>query len=244
MKIPVCSSSRNFRLPVFLQVAALVLLLPLGARAQLTWSVYNETSTTAAPASDANSGVSVTVPAGQRVTLVATNFVPVDFSGGSTAQVYATINFKASGGLSGIAGGTRAVGFGMYNTSGTATNFADDNGYFTWLNGRNTGSLIELRRRNGDGTSTSLLNPGTTTAWNSLGTGTTTQKVGALSDGNSYSIQLHLMGRNPGVSFGNTSSTTSGAGIWVSDGQPTNLTAISQTAYTNPDNPPSTYVFN
>ena len=244
MKIPACSSLHRFRLPAFVRAVALLVLLPLGARAQLTWSVYNETTTTAAPASDANSGVTVTVPAGQRVTLIANNFVPVDFSGGSTAQVYATINFKASGGLSGISGGTRAVGFGLYNNSGTAANFADDNGYFTWLNGRNTGSLIELRRRNGDGTSTSLLNPSTATAWNSLGTGTTTQKVGALSDGNSYSIQLHLMGRNPGVSLGNTSSTTSGAGVWVSDGQPTSQTAISQTAYTNPDNPPSTYVFN
>ena len=237
MKLPACSSLRPFRLPALVQAAVLVLLLPLGARAQLTWSVFNETSTVAAPASDANSGVKVTVPAGQRVTLVANNFVPVDFSGGSTAQVYATINFKLSGGLSGIGSGTRAVGFGLYNNSGTAADFSDDNGYFTWLNGRNTGSLIELRRRNGNAVSTSLLNP-TGTAFNSLGTGTTTQTVGALSDGNSYSIQLHLMGRNPGVSLGNTSSTTSGAGIWVSgDG-------ISQTAYTNPDNPPATYVFN
>jgi hypothetical protein len=45
------------------------------------------------------------------------------------------------------------------------------------------------------------------------------------------------MGRSPGVSLGNTSSTTSGAGIWVSG------PGLSQTAYTNPDNPPSTYVF-
>ncbi len=237
MKTRLRSTPRRFLPAAFLRSAILALLLPLGAHAQLTWSVFNETSTTAAPASDANSGVKVTVPAGQRVTLVATNFVPVDFSGGSTAQVYATINFKVSGALSSVGSGTRAIGFGLYNNGGTATNFGDDNGYFTWLNGRNTGSLIELRRRNGDGTSASLLNP-SGTAFNSLGTGTTTQTVGALSDSNSYSIQLHLMGRNPGVSLGNTSSTTSGAGIWVSgDG-------ISQTAYTNPDNPPSTYVFN
>lgn len=237
MNLPACFALRPFRLPAFTRAAALLLVLPICAHAQLSWSVFNETSTTAAPASNASSGVTITVPAGQRVTLVANNFVPVDFSGGSTAQVYATINFKVSGGLSGIGGGTRAVGFGLYNNNSTATDFADDNGYFTWLNGRNTGSLIELRRRNGNSTSPSLLNP-TGTAFNSLGTGTTTQTVGALSDSNSYSIQLHLMGRNPGVSLGNTSSSTSGAGVWVSgDG-------LSQTAYTNPDNPPSTYIFN
>lgn len=215
--------------------AALALLLPSGAQAQLNWAVFDETTTTTAPVSNAQSGVTITVPAGQRATLVATNFVPVDLSG-SGKEVYVTINFKASGGLSNLTGGTRAIGFGLYHNSDTAA-FDDDKGYFTWLNGRATGSLIELRRRNGNGVSPSLLVP-TGTAFNSLGTGTKTFTVGALSDGNSYSIQLHLMGRNPGVSFGNTSSTTTGAGIWVyGDG-------ISQTAYTNPDNPPGTYVFN
>lgn len=206
------------------------------AHAQLSWSVYDETSLK--PVANQPDGTTVvTVPAGQRATLVATNFVPVDFTANPTGQVYATINFKVSGGLSSISSGTRAIGYGLFNTNNTASNFADDNGYFTWLNGRSAGSLIELRRRNGNGSSPSLLNP-SSTAYNGLGTGTKVQTSGSLSDGNSYSIQLHLMGRNPGVSFGNTSSTTSGAGVWVSgDG-------ISQTAYTNPDNPPATQVFN
>ena len=240
-----CSSPRQFLPPMktsrLLRLVAAVAALATAARlsAQLQWSVFNETSSTAAPASTATSGVTLTVAAGQRATLVATNFVPVDFSSVSSGEVYVTVNFKASGGLGSIAGGTRAIGFGLYNNNGTIsdTTFADDNGYFTWLNGRNTGSLIELRRRNGDGTSPSLLNP-TGTAFNSLGTGTTTQTVGALSDGNNYAIQLHLIRTATGVSLGNTSSTTTGAGIWVSgDG-------LSQTAYTNPDVPPATTVFN
>lgn len=216
--------------------AALLLGLPLAARAQLAWSAFDESTTT--PVTSQPDGTTVvTVPAGKRVTLIATNFVPVDFTANPTGQVYATISFKASGGLSTISSGTRAIGFGLFNTNNTATNYADDNGYFTWLNGRSTGSLVELRRRNGDGTAPSLLNP-SGTAYNGLGTGTKVFTSGSLSDGNSYSIQLHLMGRSPGVSFGNTSSTTSGAGVWVSgDG-------LSQTAYTNPDNPPATQVFN
>ncbi len=216
-------------------VVTLSALTPL--HAQLQWSVFNETSTVAAPASNAASGVTVTVPAGQRVTLAATNFTPVDFTGVTSGEIYVTTTFKVSGGLSSIAGGTRAIGYGFYNNNGTATDYSDDNGYFTWLNGRQTGALIELRRRNGNGVSPSLLNP-TGTAFNSLGTGTTTQTAGVLSDGSSYAIQLHLIRTATGVSLGNTSSTTAGSGIWLSgDG-------MSQTAYTNPDVPPATTRFN
>ncbi len=215
--------------------AALAFAAPLSA--QLSWSVFNETNVVAAPASTATNGVTVSVPAGGRVTLVATNFTPVDFSAVTSGEVYVTTTFKVSGGLSSISGGTRAIGYGFYNHNGTATNFGDDNGYFTWLNGRQTGSFIELRRRNGDGTSPSLLNP-TGSAFNSLGTGTTTQTAGVLSDSSAYAIQLHLIRTATGVSLGNTSSTTAGSGIWVSgDG-------LSQTAYTNPDVPPATTVFN
>lgn len=217
------------------QCALALALAPCTTHAQLAWSVFDETTTT--PVSNNPDGTtSVTVPAGKRATLIATNFQPVDFSAAAPAEVYVTINFKASAGLSTIGSGTRAIGFGLYNTNNTGS-YADDSGYFTWLNGRATGSLIELRRRNGDGTSPSLLNP-TGTAFNSLGTGTKVFTSGALSDGNSYSIQLHLMARNPGVSLGNTSSTTTGAGVWV------NADDLSQTAYTNPDNPPATLVFN
>jgi pectin methylesterase-like acyl-CoA thioesterase len=218
-------------------LAALGFVTPLSA--QLSWSVFNETTSVAAPAATAANGVTVTVPAGQRVTLTATNFTPIDWTAVTTGEVYVTTTFKASGGLSSIASGTRAVGYGLYNNNDTnpGTTFADDRGYFTWLNGRQTGSLIELRRRNGDGTSASLLNP-TGTAFNSLGTGTTTQTAGALTDSGTYAIQMHLVRTATGVSLGTTSSTTAGSGIWVSgDG-------LSQTAYTNPDVPPATTVFN
>ena len=213
--------------------------LAMAARlsAQLQWNVFNETSTTPAPASSVGSGVTVTVPAGQRVTLVATNFTPVDFSAVTSGEVYVTTTFKVSGGLSSITGGTRAIGYGLYNHSGTPTDFSDDNGYFTWLNGRQTGALIELRRRNAAGASPSLLNP-TGASFNSLGTGTTTLTAGVLSDGSAYAIQLHLMRTATGISFGNTSSTATGSGIWVSG------SGVSQTAYTNPDVPPATTVFN
>jgi pectin methylesterase-like acyl-CoA thioesterase len=227
------------RAAVRLIALATLVGLPSAAQAQLAWNAFNET--TSAPAvSNADGSVTVTVPAGARTTLYATNFVPVDFSAPTAAQVYVTANFKVSGGLSSISGGTRAIGFGLYNNNGTNTGatFADDAGYFTWLNGRTTGSIIELRRRNGDGTSPSLLNP-TGSAFNSLGTGTSVQTAGTLSDSGNYALQLHLVRSASGVSLGTSSSTTTAAGVWLSgDG------GLSQTAYTNPDNPPAATVFN
>ena len=215
--------------------ALLALTSPLSA--QLAWSVFNETAVTPAPASTSTSGVTVTVPPGQRLTLIATNFVPVDWTTATSGTVVVTVNFKVSGGLSAIGAGTRALAFGLFNHNGTATNFADDSGYFTWLNGRATGSLAELRRRNGNGVSPSLLNP-SGTAFAPLGTGTTVQTVGALTDGANYSLQFQLIRSATGVSLGNTSSTTTGAGVWISG------EGLSQTSYTNPDVPPATTLFN
>ncbi|MEY2880303.1 MAG: hypothetical protein RLZZ15_2683 [Verrucomicrobiota bacterium] len=218
------------------RAAAAALGLASVARAQLAWSVFNETATTAAPTSTATNGVVVPVPAGQRVTLVANNFTPIDLSRDGT-EAYVTISFKVSGGLSGLGAGTRAIGYGLFNNGGTATNYADDAGYFTWLNGRTTGSLIEQRRRLGDGTSPSLLNP-TGTAFNSMSTGQASPTPGSLNDGNIYSITLHLMSRGGAISFGNTSANTTGGGIIV-DGP--GLRAIT---FSNPDAPASAFVFN
>ena len=227
-------TSRRFRLGA--ASAALFILLPLCARAQLTWSVFNETTTTAAPASTAASGVAVTVPAGQRVTLVANNLVPIDLTKDGT-EAYVTISFKVSGGLSSIGSGTRAIGYGLFNNSGTPTNYADDNGYFTWLNGRTTGSLIEQRRRLGDGTSPSLLNP-TGTAFNNMSTGQSSPTPGSMNDGNVYSLTLHLMSRGGAISYGNTSSNTTGGGIILTG------PGIQAITFSNPDAPASTFVFN
>ena len=226
------------RLSTALRLMVLFLSLSLSSFAQLQWSVFDETSSkTVVTAADGT--VAITVPAGQHATLYATNFVPVDYTSVTTGDLYVTASFKSSGGLSGISGGTRSIGFGLFNSNNTntGTTFADDNGYFTWLNGRSTGSLIELRRLNGDGTASSLLNPATTTAWNSLGTGTTVQTSGALTDSGVYNLQLHLVRSAKGIAFGTTSSNTTGAGVWVSG------ESLSQTAYTNPDTNPATTLF-
>lgn len=217
-------------------VAALCLVTSL--HAQLTWSVYNETTTVAGPASTATNGTVITVPAGQRVTLIANNFVPIDLTAAGSESITA-VNFKVSGGLTTIGSGTRAVGYGLFNNNGTATNYADDSGYFTWLNGRTTGALIEQKRRYGDGTQPSLMNaPANNTTVVSASTGRTALVPGSLSDGNFYSIQFHLMGRSGSVSYGNTSSNVTGGGIVVSG------PGITEITFSNPDTPASAFVFN
>jgi hypothetical protein len=155
--------------------AGLALLAALGAslvgplRAQLSWTVYDEA--TLSPITSADGRVVVTVPAGQRATLIATNFVPIDLSATTAAPVAVTLSFTASGGMSTLAAGQRAIGIGLFNHGGTPTNFIDDTGYFSWVNGRATGSgLLELRRRNGSGASTSLLAP-SGASFSNLGTG-------------------------------------------------------------------------
>ena len=100
------------------------------------------------------------------------------------------------------------------------------------LNGRNTGSLIEQRRRIGDGTSPSLLNP-TGSAFNNMSTGQSSPTPGSLNDGSIYSLTLHLMSRGGATSFGNTSSNTTGGGIVLSG------PGIQAITFSNPDAPAS-----
>ncbi len=221
--------------PLRLLLTALAVLAALSpARAQLQWSLYDETAVTAVTST--GDRVSVTVAPGQRVTLVATNFVPLDLTAPSAAPATLSVTFTASGGLSALAAGTRAVGLGLFNSAGTAAAFTDDPGYFTWINGRATGSLLELRRRNATGPSASLLAPAGA-SFSNLGTGSSVQTAGALVDGVPYTLTLRLVRTATGVSLG-TGTGTDAAGVWLrGDG-------LSQTAYTNPDVPPATTTFN
>lgn len=209
-------------------------LVALGARAQLAWSVYNETTLT--PVTSVGERVTLTVAAGQRATLVTTNLVPIDLSSTTATPVEISLTFSVSGGLNALAAGTRALGVGLFNTGGTAGNFSDDAGYFVWVNGRSTGSLLELRRRQSAGGSASLLNPSAGSFVN-LGTGSAVQTAGALTDGVPYVLSFRLNRSAGGISLG-TNSATDAAGVWLrGDG-------LSQTAFTNPDNPPAATQFN
>lgn len=217
----------RFALVPFLLLAAVA-----PARAQLAWSVFDETTVAAAPST--GDKVVVTVAPGQRATLVASNLVPIDLTAPAAANVPVSVTFTASGGLASLAAGTRAIGFGLFNRAATA-GFTDDGGYFVWVNGRSTGSLLEMRRRNGTGASPSLLNP-TGASFANLGTGSAVQTAGALADGVPYTLTLRLVRSAGGIALG-TGTGTDAAGAWLrGDG-------LSQTAYTNPDPAPAATVF-
>ncbi len=203
-------------------------------RAQLAWAVFDEN--TLSPVTSTSDRVTITVPAGQRATLVTTNLVPIDLSSTSASPVAISLTFTVSGGLSNLAAGTRAIGIGLFNRGLTTGSFADDAGYFVWVNGRSTGSLLELRRRNGDGLSASLLNP-TGASFANLGTGSATQTAGALTDAVPYTITLRLNRSAGGLALG-TNTGADVAGAWLrGDG-------LSQTAYSNPDAVPAATLFN
>ncbi|MBM3851737.1 MAG: hypothetical protein FJ399_01125, partial [Verrucomicrobia bacterium] len=225
------ASRRSHRM---LPAVVLLALVAGPGRAQLAWSWFDESSLS--PVTGTPGRVTITVPAGQRATLVATNFVPIDFSAATASPVVVALTFTVSGGLGNLAPGTRAIGMGLFNHNNTATNFADDTGYFVWVNGRSTGSLLELRRRNANATSASLLFP-TGASFSNLGSGGATQTAGALTDGVPYTISFQLNRSAAGVSMG-TGAQVEAAGVWLrGDG-------LSQTAYTNPDNPPAATRFN
>src|SRR5438309_313370 len=127
---------------VVVRASLMALCLASRLSAQLSWKAFDETGSTSVTSSGGKTAV--TVPAGQRVTLYSTNFVPLNLSVPGTSVV--SLNVSASGGLSGISAGTRAIGVGLFNhaAASTETNFAADSGYFFWANGRSTGSnLIE-----------------------------------------------------------------------------------------------------
>ncbi|MSU50152.1 MAG: hypothetical protein EXS37_13890 [Opitutus sp.] len=204
------------------------------AHAQLAWSVFDETSVTSV--ASAGDRVTITVPAGQRATLISTNIVPIDLTATTAQPVTVSLTFTASGGLSALGAGTRAIGFGVFNNNASGANFVDDAGYFVWVNGRATGSLLEMRRRNSSGPSPSLLNP-TGASFANLGSGSATQTTGALTDGVPYVLTLRLNRSAAGISLG-TNTGTDVAGAWIrGDG-------LSQTAFTNPDTPPAATLFN
>ena len=217
-----------------IRVMILSALLPAAGRAQLAWNLFDETASTVV--ANAGDRITVTVPAGQRATLYAGNFVPLDLS--APASIVVTLNFTVSGGLSNLAAGTRAIGFGLFNNNGTGpgTTFADDAGYFAWCNGRSTGGLLELRRRNSTGTSASLLNPAGA-SFSNLGSGAGTQTAGALTNGVTYAVTLRLVRTATGISLG-TNAATDAAGIWLRGDN------LSETAYSSVDSAPAATVFN
>jgi len=200
--------------------------LALTAFGQLQWSSYNTTSgalvtTNVATGGDVASSTSVTftIPANTQLTFITKSFTPINLTPANAAAVV-TFRFSASAGLTGVA--LTTVGWGLYNSGGTAS-LADDVGMYGDWQGAYVEGLFH-------GAGSANLFTGS-----SPGLGKTT--TGAPTDGITYTNQIRLFMKNTpvGVALGSSSSTLAAAGLAMNG---VNLTARS---YTNPANGTNTF---
>jgi len=172
---------------------------------QFQWSSYNSSGTlfnaNAATGGDLASGTSVTftIPAGTQMWFITKSFTPFSIAGANSKKVV-TFNVSVSGGLAGVA--QRTMGWGLYNSAGTAS-LSDDVGYYGLWNGG--GPYLEPYDH---ASGTATLFTGT-----KLGQGTV--NTGSPANGVTYTnqIQLDMNSTATGISVGTSSSTLAAAGL-------------------------------
>ena len=126
-------------------LAAFLLLFgsSLIAFGQFQWSSYdvngNLIAANVASGGDLASGTSVTftIPANTQMSFMTKSFTPFSIAGASTSKIV-TFTVSASAGWTGV--NARNMGWGLYNSAGTA-GLSDDVGYFGLWNG--AGPYIE-----------------------------------------------------------------------------------------------------
>ena len=200
---------------------ALVCGMALPVFAQLQWSSYdtsgNLVTANVATGGDLASATSVTftIPANTQLSFVTKNFTPFSLAGASSKKVV-TFTLSASAGLTGAT--ARNIGWGLYNSAGTAA-FTDDVGFFGLYNA--SGPYLETYDR---GAGSANLFSGT-----HLGQGTA--NAGKPNDGMLYTnqIQLDMNSAATGISLGTSSSTLAACGLGLNGLDTTNR------VYTNPD---------
>ncbi len=209
----------SFALKIILPVLVWAMTLPVVA--QLQWSSYdtsgNLVTANVATGGDLASATSVTftIPANTQLSFVTKNFTPFSLAGASSKKVV-TFTLSASAGLTGAT--ARNLGWGLYNSAGTAA-FADDVGFFGLYNP--SGPYLETYDR---GAGSANLFSGT-----HLGQGTA--NAGKPNDGLLYTnqIQLDMNSAATGISLGTSSSTLAACGLGLNGLDTTNR------VYTNPD---------
>lgn len=187
---------------------------------QFQWSSYdvngNFITNNVATGGDLASGTSVTftIPANTELVFVTKSFTPFSLAGASSSKVV-TFTMSASGALGGVT--QRIMGWGLYNSAGTA-GLSDDVGYFGLWNGG--GPYMETYDH---ASGSAVLFSGT-----HLGQGTANS--GTPSNGVTYTnqIQLDMNSADSGISLGTSSSTIAAAGLGF------NGPSLTQRAYTNP----------
>lgn len=209
----------------------IVLLALLGfsgiAQAQFQWNSYdgngNLLVANVASGGDLASATSVTftIPTNTEGIFITKSFTPFSLAGASSSKVV-VFDVNVSGGLGGVA--QRVMGWGLFNSAGTAT-LSDDVGYFGLWNG--AAPDCETYDHPAGAASLFAVASGT-----KLGQGTSSS--GTPSNGVTYTnqIQLDMNSSDNGISLGTSSSSIAAAGLGM------NGPSLTQRAYTNPVGPP------
>jgi autotransporter-associated beta strand protein len=214
--------SRLFPVRQFLALILFALTVP--AFAQLQWSSYdtsgNLVTANVATGGAANGGGSVTftIPANTQLSFVTKNFIPFGLTGPNARRIV-TFNVSASGGFGGVL--QRTMGWGLYNSAGTA-GFTDDVGYFGLWNG----SANDIETYDHPSGTANLMS-GT-----KLGQGTSA--TGTPADGSTYTNQILLVmnAAVTGISLGTSSSTLPNAGLAMNGLNGVN--SVAHRVFTNP----------
>lgn len=201
-------------------IATMSLMAACTAFGQLQWSAYDTsgnlvTANVATGGSIGSGSVTFTIPANTQLSFVTKNFAPINLAT-PTAKKTVTFNVSVSGAFGGVA--QRTMGWGLYNSAGTA-GFTDDAGFFGLWNGG--GPYLETY----DHTS------GNANLFTGTHLGQGTVNSGTPSDGVTYTnqIQLNMNSAGSAISLGTSSSTLAAAGLGM------NGVSVTERAYTNPD---------
>jgi len=198
--------------------------LALTASGQLQWNSYdtsgNLVTANVASGGDITSGgtVTFTIPANTQLSFVTKNFIPINLATGNSRNIV-TFKVSVSAGFGGVA--QRTMGWGLYNSAGTA-GFTDDVGYFGLWNGG--GPYIECYDHPA----------GTANLLSGSAQGQGTVNTGTPSDATTYTNQIQLVMNSAatGIALGSSSSTLAAAGLAM------NGVNVTHRVYTNPVNGP------
>lgn len=255
-------SSRGVIVP-FLRAVAVLALLSVAfvgaARAQMKWSAYNgatgallsgTTFEGAATFDAATNSYTFTIPAGTNVTLVTTNFLPVDLTKPASGNVTQTVSFQMRTSDGGLGAVNRYRNFGLFNAPAGSTPNATSNQATThtglWMTGYSNGTTTYQSKPSGAPNASGLTfaspadyrlassNISQSAAGFGLGTGRGTG-VGVMADNTWYDVTFRVRGNAAGTTQLGSAATTAGAGtVWADTA--TNGAAFLQTVYSSATN--------
>ena len=227
--------------PILLLSSACLLLLAPPAHAQLKWSAYDPatggllagtTFEQAATFDPATNSYAFTIPANSAVTLVATNFIPVDLEKPASGNVVRSISFQMMSSAGGFSTLNKYTNFGLFRypdgsaPSATSNNATAHSGL--WMTAYNNGSATYASKPCGSpnasgytfvsGPDYKLASSNISQTATGFGLGTSRAAgTGIIADDTLYDVTFRVRGNSAGTTqIGSSSSPDASAGaVWV-----------------------------